>query len=61
MTLLDENNADLDCVNDEINSTSANGKMNSRLLMSISQSEIERTSEITKIGLAGKLNLTLHH
>ena len=27
MTFLDENNAYLDCVNDEINTTSANGKM----------------------------------
>ena len=36
MTFLDENNAYLDCVNDEINTTSANGKMISRLLMSVS-------------------------
>ena len=47
MTFLDENNAYLDCVNDEINTTSANGKMISRLLMSVSQNEIERTSERT--------------
>ena len=45
----------LDCVNDEINTTSANGKMISRLLMSVSQNEIERTSERTKIGLAGAI------
>ena len=50
MTFLDENNAYLDCVNDEINTTSANGKMISRLLMSVSQNEIERTSERTKVG-----------
>ena len=37
MTFLDENDACLDCVNDEINTTSANGKMISRLLMSVSQ------------------------
>ena len=37
MTFLDENDAYLDCVNDEINTTSANGKMISRLLMSVSQ------------------------
>ena len=55
MTFLDENNAYLDCVNDEINTTSANGKMISRLLMSVSQNEIERTSERTKIGLAGAI------
>ena len=36
-------------------STNANGKMISRLLMSVSQNEIERTSERTKIGLAGAI------
>lgn len=51
MTFLDENDAYLDCVNDEINTTSANGKMISRLLMSVSQNEIERT----KVGLAGAI------
>ncbi len=55
ITFLDENNADIDCANDEINTTSANGKMISRLLMSVSQNEIERTSERTKIGLAGAI------
>ena len=55
MTFLDENDAYLDCVNDEINTTSANGKMISRLLMSVSQNEIERTSERTKIGMAGAI------
>ena len=55
MTFLDTNDAYLDCVNDEINTTSANGKMISRLLMSVSQNEIERTSERTKVGLAGAI------
>ena len=55
ITFLDENDAYLDCVNDEINTTSANGKMISRLLMSVSQNEIERTSERTKVGLAGAI------
>ena len=53
MTFLDENEAYIDCVNDEINTTNANGKMISRLLMSVSQNEIERTSERTKVGMAG--------
>ena len=57
MTFLDENNAYLDCANDEINTTNANGKMVSRLLMSVSQNEIERTSERTKIGLAGAIKM----
>ena len=48
MTFLDENDSYIDCVNDEINTTSANVKMISRLLMSVSQNEIERTSERTK-------------
>ena len=55
MTFLEENDAYLDCANDEINTTNANGKMISRLLMSVSQNEIERTSERTKIGLAGAI------
>ncbi len=55
ITFLDENNAYIDCANDEINTTNANGKMISRLLMSVSQNEIERTSERTKIGLAGAI------
>ena len=55
MSFLDDNNAYLDCVNDEINTTSANGKMISRLLMSVSQNETERTSERTKVGLAGAI------
>src|SRR5574344_1736289 len=55
MTFLEENDAYLDCANDEINTTNANGKMISRLLMSVSQNEIERTSERTKLGLAGAI------
>ena len=55
MTFLEENDAYLDCADDEINTTNANGKMISRLLMSVSQNEIERTSERTKIGLAGAI------
>ena len=51
ITFLEENNAYLDCANDEINTTNANGKLVSRLLMSVSQNEIERT----KIGLAGAI------
>ena len=55
MTFLDENDAYIDCANDEVNTTNANGKRLSRLLMSVSQNEIERTSERTKIGLAGAI------
>ena len=46
---------DLVCANDDINTTSANGKMITRIMMSVSQNEIERTSERTKIGMAGAI------
>ena len=52
---LEENDAYLDCANDDINTTNANVKMISRILTSVSQNEIERTSERTKIGLAGAI------
>ncbi len=55
MRFLEENDDYLDCVNDDINTTNANGKMVSRILMSVSQQEIERTSERTKVGLAGAI------
>lgn len=53
LTFLEENEAYLDCANDEINTTNANGKMISRILTSVSQQEIERT----KIGLAGAIKV----
>ena len=52
---LEENNAYLDCANDDINTTNADGKMISRILTSVSQNEIERTSERTKVGMAGAI------
>lgn len=42
-------------VSDNIDTTNANGKMVSRIMMSVSQNEIERTSERTKDGLAGAI------
>ena len=55
MTFLEDNDAYLDCANEDINTTTANGKMVARLLMSVSQNEIERTSERTKVGLVGAI------
>ena len=52
---LEENDAYLDCANDDINTTNANGKMISRILTSVSQNEIERTSERTKFGMVGAI------
>lgn len=46
---------DLVCANDDINTTNANGKMFTRIMMSVSQNEIERTSERTKVGMAGAI------
>lgn len=42
MKFLEEDDAYLDFVYDDINTTSANGKLISRLLMTVSQSEIEK-------------------
>ena len=53
MKFLEENEAYIDCANDDINTTNANGKFLSRLLMNMSQNEIEKTSERTKFGLVG--------
>lgn len=53
LKFLEENEAYLDCANDDINTTNANGKMISRILTSVSQQEIERTSERTRMGLDG--------
>ena len=55
MKFLDENNAYLDCANEEINTTNSSGKMVARLLTTVSQNEIERTSERTKFGMAGAI------
>ena len=55
ITFLEENNAYLDLVNDDINTTTSNGRMVSRIMMSVSQNEIERTSERTIIGLEGAI------
>ena len=55
LKFLEENDAYLDCANDDINTTNVNGKMISRILTSVSQQEIERTSERTKVGLAGAI------
>ncbi len=55
MKFLDENNAYLDCANDDINTTNANGRMVARLLTTVSQNEIEKCSERTKFGMVGAI------
>ena len=54
MDYLEKYNINIAFVNDDINTT-ANGKMVSRIMMSVSQNEIERTSERTIIGLEGAI------
>ena len=55
MDYLEKYNVYIAFVNDDINTTTANGKMVSRIMMSVSQNEIERTSERTIIGLEGAI------
>ena len=55
MDYSDTYNVALAFVNDKIDTTNANGKMVSRIMMSVSQNEIERTSGRTKIGLSGAI------
>ena len=55
MRFLEENDAYLDCANEEINTTNSSGKLVARMLTSVSQNEIERTSERTKFGLSGAI------
>ncbi len=55
MDYLGKYNINIAFVNDDINTTTANGKMVSRIMMSVSQNEIERTSERTIIGLEGAI------
>ena len=52
LSFLEENEIYLDFVYDDINITTSNGRMISRIMMSVSQNEIERTAERTKVGLA---------
>lgn len=55
MDYLEKYNINIAFVNDDINTTTANGKMVSHIMMSVSQNEIERTSERTIIGLEGAI------
>lgn len=55
MDFLSKNDAYIVCANDEVDTTNANGKLLTRLLISVSQNEIERTSERTKFGMAGAI------
>ncbi len=51
--LFDE--CDIDCMADESNTTTSNGRMVMRIMTSVSQNEIEKCSERTKFGMAGAI------
>ena len=55
MNFVNEYEADIDCMADESNTTTSNGRMVMRIMTSVSQNEIERTSERTKVGMAGAI------
>ena len=42
---------DIDCMADESNTTTSNGRMVMRIMTSVSQNEIEKCSERTKFGM----------
>lgn len=51
----DENNLNLICLYDQYDTSTANGRMIQRIMTSVAQNEIERTSERTKIGMDGAI------
>ena len=55
MNIVNEENCDIDCLADESNTTTSNGRMIMRIMTSVSQNEIEKCSERTKLGLAGAI------
>ena len=55
MKFCEEYNIKIVCLYDDYNTATANGKMVTRIMMSVSQNEIERTSERTKVGMAGAI------
>ena len=61
MKFVNDNECDIDCMADESNTTTSNGRMVMRIMTSVSQNEIERTSERTKIGMAGAIICFLIH
>lgn len=55
MKFVNDYECDIDCMADESNTTTSNGRMVMRIMTSVSQNEIEKCSERTKIGLAGAI------
>ena len=55
MKTVNDYECDIDCMADESNTTTSNGRMVMRIMTSVSQNEIEKCSERTKFGLAGAI------
>ena len=55
MKIVNDLECDIDCLSDESNTTTSNGRMVMRIMTSVSQNEIEKCSERTKVGLAGAI------
>lgn len=53
MKFVNDYECDVDCMADESNTTTSNGRMVMRIMTSVSQNEIEKCSERTKFGMAG--------
>lgn len=55
MKFVNDYEFDIDCMADESNTTTSNGRMVMRIMTSVSQNEIEKCSERTKFGMAGAI------
>ena len=55
MKFVNDYECDIDCMADESNTTTSNGRMFMRIMTSVSQNEIEKCSERTKFGMAGAI------
>lgn len=55
MKFVNDYECDRDCMADESNTTTSNGRMVMRIMTSVSQNEIEKCSERTKFGMAGAI------
>ena len=55
MKFVNDYECDIDCMADESNTTTSNGRMVMRIMTSVSQNKIEKCSERTKFGMAGAI------
>ena len=55
MKFVNDYECDIDCMADESNATTSNGRMVMRIMTSVSQNEIEKCSERTKFGMVGAI------